>query len=172
MERADKVKVVEDLKDKFSKARATFITDYRGISANEMAKFRRELKNSSNELKIVRNTLARRALDGTDIEGISEHFFGTTAVVFSYEDAVGAAKTLTDYTKKLPTLKLKTGTLGDKVLSVDEIRALSEMPSREELLAKMVGPMNAPLSGLVGVLSGVPRNLVYALNAIARQKEA
>lgn len=171
MERADKVRIIEDLKDKFSRARAAFVTDYRGIKAVEMDEFRRALREKSNEFKIVRNTLVRRAIEGTDAEPLSEHFKGTTAIIFSYEDAVGAAKTLTEYAKKMPALELKTGALGAKLLSAEEIKALSELPSREELLGKLLGSLSSPMSGFVGVLSGVPRKLLYALNAIQAQKE-
>ena len=170
MEKSVKKKVVKDLQDKFGEARAAFIADYRGITANDMAEFRRSLRDNSNEFKVVRNTLAKRALDGTPAEPLTEHFVGTTAIVFSYSDAVSAAKTLTDFSKEKP-FKLKGALLGEKVLSLDEVKALADLPSREELLAKMVGSMNSPLTGLVGVLSGVPRKLVYALNAVKAQKE-
>lgn len=172
MDRAEKTRLVEDVREKFSKARAAFVTDYRGIKATELDEFRRALKENSNEFKIVRNTLVRRALEGTDVEHLSEHFKGTTAVVFSYEDAVGAAKTLTEYAGKYPALAVKTGTLGTKVIGPEEIKALSRLPGREELLGRLLGSLNSPISGLAGVLGGVPRKLLYALNAVKAQKEA
>jgi len=172
LERADKVKQIEDLKDSFSRAQAAFITDYRGLKAMELTEFRRSLKDKSNEFKIVRNTLARRAISGTDFEPLSEHFKGTTAIVFSYADAAGAAKTLAEFAKKQPKLEFRSAVLGTKVIGVNEIKALSELPSREELLAKVLGSLNAPMSGLVGVLSGVPRAFVCALSAIRDQKAA
>ena len=94
------------------------------------------------------------------------------AVVFSYKDAAQAAKKLTEFAKDKPKLKIMGGTLGPKLITVDEIKGLAELPSREVLLARLLGSMNSPASGFVGVLSAVPRSLVYALDAVRKQKEA
>jgi large subunit ribosomal protein L10 len=172
LDRADKVKQIDELKDRFERARAAFIANYRGLGAIELTEFRRSLKDNSNELRIVRNTLARRAIAGTGYEPLSEHFKDTTAVVFSYEDAAGAAKTLAEFAKKQPKFEIRSGVLGTKIIGLDEITALSKLPSRDELLGKLLGSLNSPTTGLVGVLSGVPRAFVCALAAIRDQKAA
>lgn len=172
MTRADKTKLVEGIREKFLKADAAFLTEYQGIQATKMSDFRRGLKEASVEFKVVRNTLARLAVDGTDAAHMKELFKGPVAMVFSYGDAAGAAKKLTEFAKDNPKLKVLAGTLGAKPITMEEIKGLAELPSREVLLAKMLGSMTSPVSGLVGVLSGVPRKLLYALNAIQGQKAA
>jgi large subunit ribosomal protein L10 len=172
LNRTDKEKLVDDIRDRFARSDAAFLAEYKGIKAVSMGELRRELRDASIEFKIVRNTLARRAVAGTPSEHLTEHLKGAVALVFSYSDAAVAAKKLTRFAKDQPNLKLLVGTLGDKPIGLDDIKGLSELPSKDVLLAKMLGSMKAPVTGLVGVLSGVPRKLVYALNAIHGQKAA
>ncbi|MBI5644271.1 MAG: 50S ribosomal protein L10 [Deltaproteobacteria bacterium] len=172
MEKAHKVKVVEDLQNKLQKANATFIAEYKGIKAGDMSEMRRALRGASIDLKIVRNTLSRRALKGTPIEQLSEHLKGPTAIAISYKDAAAAAKALTQFAKEQPKLKLKIGTLGSKIISLNEIIGLAELPPREVLIGRMLGSMMSPVSGFVRVLGGVPTTLLYALNAIKDKKAA
>jgi large subunit ribosomal protein L10 len=122
------------------------------------------------EFKVVRNTLARRAVSGTEVEHLSEHFNGHVALVFSYKDAALAAKKLTEFAKEHPGLKFLAGSLGVKPIGADEIKGLASLPGREVLLGRLLGSMSSPVSGFVRVLSGLPRNLVYALNAIKEVK--
>lgn len=171
MDRAKKEGIIKDVSEKFKTAEATFVADYSGITANNMSDLRGKLREAGVEFKIIRNTLAKRALSGTDIEALGEHLKGTTAIAFSFADSAAAAKVLTNYAKEDPNLELKAGTLGDNILDLDGIKQLSELPSREELLGKLVGVMNNPARGLVNVLSGVPRNLVGVLSAIGQSKE-
>ncbi len=172
LDRQKKTELIEDVQDKFKRAKATFIAEYKGIKAVEMNEIRKALREASIDLKIVRNTLARRAIKGTELEHISGELTGSTAIAFSYKDAAQAAKALTQFAKDTPNLKLKMGTLGAKVLSLDEIKGLAELPPREVLLGKFLGSLKSPSTGLVGVLSGVPRKFLYALNAIQKKKAA
>ena len=169
--RAKKEGIIKDVAEKFKTAEATFVADYSGITANNMTDLRAKLREAGVEFKVIRNTLAKRALSGTNIEALGEHLKGTTAIAFSFKDSAAAAKVLTSYAKEDPNLELKIGTLGDNMLDLDGIKQLSELPSREELLGKLVGVMGNAPRGLVGVLSGVPRKLVYALNAVAQSKQ-
>ncbi len=171
MERTDKAKLIEELSQSIVKAKAAFVTEYQGITAGEMDTFRKDLRESDIEFKVVRNTLANRAIDGTDCAGFKEHIVGPVALVFGFADAALTAKKLVEFAKEQPKLKLRAGVIGDIVLSVDEIKALAELPSKDEMLAKIIGSMNAPASGFVNVLSGVPRALVYTLSAIRESKE-
>jgi len=172
LNRTDKEKLVADIRDKFARSDAAFLAEYKGIKAVTMTGFRKELRDESIEFKIVRNTLAKRAVSGTGAEHLAEHLVGPVALVFSYSDAAMAAKKLTQFAKDQPNLKLLAGTLGDKPISLDEIKGLAELPSRDVLIGKMLGSMKSPVSGFVNVLSGVPRKLVYALSAIQEQKAA
>lgn len=172
MDRSAKAKVVEEIQEKFKKASATFITDYKGIKALEMDEIRKALRDASIDFKIVRNTLAQRAIKGTELEPVSGHLKDSTAIAFSYKDAAAAAKTLVQFSKDKPNLKLRMGTLGARVISLAEIQGLAELPPREVLLGRLLGSMKSPTTGLVMVLSGVPRKFLYALNAIKDQKAA
>lgn len=171
MKRETKAQIVEELKDKLSASKATFLTGYRGIEANDIAGLRSELRGASIEFKVVRNTLAKRALEGTDAAALTEHMVGPKALVFTYSDGAQAAKTLTGFAKEHPALEIEMCVLGTSVIGLDEIKALADLPSKEELVAKMLGSMNAPVQGIAGVLAAVPRKLVYALNAIKDSKE-
>ena len=172
MDRTVKGKVVEEVQESFKKANATFIAEYQGIKAIDMNEFRKTLRDASVEFRVVRNTLAKRAVQGTPVEGMTAGLKGPTAIAFSYKDAAAAAKTLVNFAKEQPRLKLRIGTLGSKVISVDEIKWLAELPPREVLLARLLGSMKSPVSGFVAVLAGVPRKLLYALNAVKDAKAA
>lgn len=172
MDRTEKTRIIEEVQESFKKANATFIAEYQGIKALEMNEFRKALRDASMEFRVIRNTLARRAVQGTPVEGMAADLKGPTAIAFSYKDAAEAAKALVDFAKTQPKLKLKTGTLGTRVLSVEDIKGLSELPSREVLLGMMLGAMKSPVTGIAVVLSAVPKKLLYALNAVKEKKAA
>ncbi len=172
MEKTQKVKLVEELQDKLKRANATFIAEYKGIKAIEMNEMRKALRAASIDFKIVRNTLTRLAVKGTPVEKLSEHLKGPMAIAFSYKDAAAAAKALTQFASAQPNLKIKMGTLGQKVIGLNEIKGLAELPPRQVLLGMLLGSMKAPVSGFVRVLGGVPTKLLYALNAIKDKKAA
>ncbi|MCK5237228.1 MAG: 50S ribosomal protein L10 [Deltaproteobacteria bacterium] len=172
MDRSTKNTQIEEFHEKFGKAQAAFLTGYSGIEVGSMTEIRKALRDSSVELRVLRNTLAKLAIKDTPYEGLAEHFKGPIAVALSYSDAASAAKTLTKYAKDEPNFKLIVGALGEKVLTTDEIKALSELPSKDELIAKLVGLLNNIPASFVGVLSALPRDLVYALSAIRDKKEA
>ena len=123
------------------------------------------------EYKVLKNTMVRRAAADAGAEELGEILEGPTAVAFGYGDPVVPAKILTDYIKEVKKTEIKGGLLGNKRLSAAEVNALADMPSKEELLAKMLGSLNAPVTGFVMVLSGVLRSLLYALNAVKEAKE-
>ena len=170
MNRTEKTELVDAIREKFERAGAIFLAEYSSIKADVMSEFRKDLRDASVEFKIVRNTLARRAVSGTAAEHLSEHFNGPVALVFSYEDAALAAKKLTEFAKDNPGLKFRAGVLGTELIGAGEIKGLAALPSRDVLLGKLLGSISAPMSGFVGVLSGLPRSLVYTLNAIKEVK--
>ena len=164
--------LVAEFKERFEKAEATFIVDYSGIDVEGMTKLRSALRDSSAEIKIVKNTLARLAVKGTTAESVTDHLTGTAAIAFSYKDAAAAAKVLTGFAKDQPNFELKGGTLGAEAIDLGSIKELASLPSRQELLGKFVGVLNAVPTGLVGVLSAVPRKFLYGLNAVKDSKES
>ena len=172
MNKQNKQQVVSEIKDKLQQAKAVFLADFRGMSVEQATNLRNELRKAEVEYKVVKNTLLELASRDTDKAGLSEHFAGPTAIAMTYTDPVAAAKVLSKFAKEQQqTFKLKAGVLSGKVISVPDIQALADLPSREVLLAKMLGSMNAPVTNFVGVLAAVPGSFVRVLGAIKAQKE-
>ncbi len=169
--RQEKEALVEQFREKIGRADAAFLADYRGIGSNSMNELRKGLRGADVEFTIMKNTLARIALKDTPCEPLSAELKGTMAIALSFRDAAAAAKELTVFAKDEPNLDLKMAVLGGKVIDLDGIKALAELPSREELLAKLLGCMNNIPGSFVGVLAAVPRQFVYALNAIKDAKQ-
>lgn len=172
MNKENKKQVVAELKDKLQQAKAVFLADFRGMNVEQATNLRNELRKADVEYKVVKNTLLELASQDTDKSGLSQHFAGPTAIALTYTDPVSAAKVLSKFAKEQQqTFKLKAGVLSGKVISVPEIQALADLPSREVLIAKMLGSMNAPITNFVGVLAAVPGSFVRVLGAIKAQKE-
>ena len=171
MNRDNKQELVTEMHERLTRAKAVFLADFRGMSVDKATTLRNELRGASVEYKVFKNTLLDRAAQGTDMECLSPYLSGPTAIAISYDDPVSAAKVLSKFAKD-PQGKfvLKVGVLSGKVLDVKQIQALAELPSREVLLAKMLGSMQAPATNFVGVLAALPGSLVRALDAIRAQK--
>lgn len=170
--RKEKSSLVDAIRQKFESSDAAFIAEYKGIKAVDMNEIRKALRSSDVEFKVVRNTLARRAVSGTTADILSGHMAGPVALIFSYKDAAKAARKLTEFAKDQPNLKVKIGAMRGRLIGPAEIKGLSELPPREVLLAKLLGSMMSPVAGIARVLSALPRNLVYALRAIEEKKAA
>lgn len=170
MNKDQKVVEVADITDKFERAQAAFLTEFSGTTVESITKLRVKLTESGSDYKVVRNTLAKRAVEGTDYGHLAEHLVGTNAVAFSYTDAAATAKALTEYAKEEPKFSVKYGALGAKALSDADVKALADLPPREVLIGKVLGALNGVPSGLVGVLAAVPRSLVYTLSAVEAKK--
>ncbi len=167
----EKAKLVKELNDKFSRATSVILTDYKGLTVKNLSDIRNRLRGCNAEYKVVKNTLALRAADGTDVQNLHDYFTGTTGVVVSYGDIVTPMKTLLDYANKLEPFKIKAGVLEGSVLSPAMIKDVANLPSREVLLAKALGGMKAPMFGLASTLHGVLRQFAYVINAVKQAKE-
>ncbi len=172
MNKEAKGKVVSELSDLLNSSKATFVADYRGMDVEAVNKLRGELRLLGVDYRVAKNTLLRLAAKGTSAEGLEAHLQGPTAVAFARDDVAGPAKVLAELDKVSKSFEIKGGIMDGKLLSVDDIKALAELPSREVLLAKLLGSMSAPASNFVGVLAAVPRSLVQVLAAIQDQKAA
>ena len=128
-------------------------------------------RNSAYDYQVVKNRLAKRAAAEAGISGLDEHLIGPTAIAFSTEDPIAPAKILQDFADEDDTFSIKTGFMDGRVLSPDEIKALSKLPSREELLGKVLGSVQSPMYGLAGVLNGLLRNLVGVVAAIEEKQK-
>lgn len=171
-QRQAKAAVVTELKNKLEASMLAVLTDYRGLNVAEITKLRQRLQEAGVEFRVVKNTLTGRAARELGLEGLEPYLEGPTAVAFSTTDPVAPAKILSETMRSSKTFKIKAGVLEGKVIGLNDIKALADLPSREQLLARLVGGFQAPLAGLVNVMSGNMRNLVYALEAIRKQKEA
>lgn len=164
-------KIVAEIKEKFEESTAVVLTDYRGLNVAQVTELRAKLREADVEYKVLKNTLTKLAAHQVGLEALDEYLTGPTAIAFS-KDPVAPAKILSEFAKENKALEIKAGVLEGKVISLEEVKDLAALPSREELLAKVVGGMQAPLYGLAAVLNGCLRNLVYVLDAVRQQKEA
>lgn len=171
MKKEQKKEAVSSLKNLFSQAGTAVLVDYRGLDCEQMGKLRRELKNSSAEIKVAKNTLLKLASKGTVYEKLDEFFQGPTAVTFIKDDPVESAKVLVKYAKEFKALEIKGGMLQDKLLDYNSLDSLSKLPSREVLLSQLLSVLTGPMRGLACALAGVPRGLVTVLSALKEEKE-
>jgi len=168
----DKKQIVEDLKEKFATTKVVIVTDYKGLNVAQMTELRRKLSEAKVEYKVVKNTLLKRASEGTDAMLLADVFKGPSGIALSFDDPVAPAKVLTQFAKDNDKLEIKAGVMGGKLMDLNAITALSKLPSREELLAQVLSAMNAVPAGFVRALADVPRRMVNVLNAIKEQKAA
>ncbi|MDR3527034.1 MAG: 50S ribosomal protein L10 [Rhizomicrobium sp.] len=171
MNKNSKQKQVTEMHERLTRAKAVFLADFRGMNVGQATSLRNELRGASVEYKVFKNTLFELAAKGTGAEPLDPYLAGPTAVAISYDDPVSAAKVLSKFAKD-PQGKfvLKAGVLSGKLLDVKQIQALADLPSREVLIAKMLGSMQAPATNFVGVLAALPGSLVRVLDAIRAQK--
>lgn len=171
LNRDQKTEIIAALNETFSKAKFAVVADYRGLKVTELEKLRKNLRESDGQIQVAKNTLLRLAVKGTPYEGLSGSFNGTTAVAVGFTEPVGPAKALTAFATEFNAFSIRTAALDGKLLSADDVIALSKLPGREELLATLLGTMAAVPTSFVRVLSAVPQKLLYALTAIKDQRE-
>jgi large subunit ribosomal protein L10 len=169
--KAAKAEMVADLHAKFAQAKGVVLSDYRGLNVQQMAELRKRLRTAAVELQVAKNTLTRRAAEGTAFAQLSGYLVGPTSIAFTMGDVVAMAKVLAEYVKSEPKFGIRAGVVEGKVISPQEITVLAELPPREVLLARLLANMQSPVAGLVGVLQGVLRQLLYILRAIQEAKE-
>lgn len=170
MVRPEKEGIVADVQAKFEKSKTVVLADYRGLNVEEVTDLRKKMREAGIEFKVIKNTMTSRAAKAANIEGLDAYLAGPTALAFSYDDHVVAAKILADFAKNHKNLELKAGVLDGKVIDFESVKALAELPSREILLTKLAGLFQAPMRGLVTVLSGPLRNFAYAVEAVRKQQ--
>jgi large subunit ribosomal protein L10 len=165
-----KREVINSISSKMKESKTMIFADYRGLTVEQDTELRRALRSAGVDYRVVKNTLTRFAAQENGLEGLYPYLEGPTSMASSDTDPVAPAKILSEYAKKFDKLELKAGVVEGRIIDVDGIKALAELPSREELIARVLGGFNAPISGFVNVLNANIRGLVVALNAIAEKK--
>ncbi len=171
MNRDDKLAIVSELNDSFSRASFAVVADYCGLKVSELQKIRVELKNCNSEIRVAKNTLLKRAVTDTGNSALSDSFTGTTAVVMGYADPVAPAKVVAKFADDHKKFIIRCAALDGEKIGVEELIALSKLPTKEVLLGQLLSTWKNVPTGLVQVLTGVPRSFVYTLQAIKDQKE-
>ncbi len=171
MGREEKAASVAELREKLIGAQGAVLTDYRGLSVAEMTELRTLLRKSAVEYRVVKNTLAKIAIQGTDLAGLAQFLEGPTAIAVSRTDPVAPAKVLAGWAKSRGTFPIKGGAVEGQVVGPEAVRAMGDLPPREVLLARMAGVFQAPLQGLVQVLGAHIRQLAQVLEQVRQQKE-
>lgn len=165
-----KKNIIKDLAEKIKNSKSVVFSDFKGLKVKDMTELRRELRKEGTDMKVVKKTLMNLALKDAGVELDTNKFEGQIAVAVSEKDEVMAAKIIAKFAKANENIKIVGGILGTKALAKEEVMALAKLPTKEELLAKLVGTINAPVSGFVNVLAGNIRSLVTVLKAVADKK--
>ncbi|MCL5781321.1 MAG: 50S ribosomal protein L10 [Firmicutes bacterium] len=170
--KAQKAVMLEEIKEKMSSAQVTILADFRGISVAKITDLRSRLRKAGSEMKVAKNTIAGIAAKEIGVEGLDQYLEGPTVFTFGVEDPVAPAKILSDFAREVKQgVDIKAGILEGKVIDASGVKALADLPSREVLLAKVLGGMQAPMYGFASVLAANLRNLVYVLDQVRQQKE-
>ena len=168
--RAEKEQELQALTDAFRGSDTAILVDYRGLNVPQVTELRRQLRAARAQYKVVKNTLARRAMKGTAFEVLEQEFEGTTAIAYTGDDAVALAKALTTFMKGAPTLQVKGAVVQGRAIKPAEVTDLANLPGRTELYGKLLFLLQAPMQQLVTVLSAVPRDLVTVLSQVEKKK--
>lgn len=171
LNKQDKARVIDDLKDRFSRAKAVVFADYKGMTVAEMSELRKQLKDSSVEFRVVKNTLARIASRDTDIAVAEDIFHDPVGVAIGYDDPVSAVKKVLEFIKTNEKLAVKGAVVEGKLCEENEIKEIALLPAKETLLATLAGTFQAPAGSLARALAATVNSFGYALAAIKEKKE-
>jgi len=168
--RQEKEELLQELKGKMEASQLIILAEYKGLNVEAMTKLRRKLRGVGSEIKVAKNTITKLAAQEAGLEDLNTYLEGPVALTFGFDDPVAPAKAMNDFAKEYKLLDIKAGILEGRIVDPQAIKALAELPSREVLLAKVLGGMQTPMYGFAGALQGLLRNLVYVLDAVREKK--
>jgi large subunit ribosomal protein L10 len=171
LSRQQKEDLVALYREEMANAPHAFLLDYKGITVPQVTALRAKVRESGGHYLVVKNTLALRAIVGGPLEQLKELFDGPVAVVFSHQDPVGLAKALAQFAKDIPAIEVRGGVVDGQPVAAGQVRDIATMPSREELIAKLLFLLQSPITRLARVLAAVPQQLVVVLDQVRQQKE-
>ncbi len=171
MARTEKAVVIDTMTSKLANARGVYLTDFTGMNVATMSELRRRMRRNHIHYEVVKNTLAKRAITGSGFEALSSQLEGPTAIAITETDELAPARILGEFVKEFNFPKVKLAIVEGRVFREEEVKALASLPSREILMAQLLGTLQGPMRNLVGVLSAPMRNLASALDQIRQQKE-
>ena len=172
MDRTQKEASVEKLRGDLEPGGHLIVAEYRGLTVEELSELRKKVRAVSGKVRVMKNTLVRHAVNGTEKDVLNDLLTGPNALVFTKDDPVPLVKVVAGASKEFESVKVKGGVVEGRAVSAEEIFRIAELPSREQLLGKILGSVSAPLQGFMNVCQGVTRNLVYVLEDIRKAKEA
>lgn len=168
--KAFKQEKIEAMKEKFAKAKVAVVTEYRGLTVEEITNLRRSLQKENSDYMVTKNTLAKVATKDTPFEVLADTLKGPIAIAFGFNDEVAPAKIMTKFIKDVKKGEIIASAMDGKLLNAKETEVLASLPSKEELYAKMLGSINSPATGIVGAVNAVMSALVRAMDQVAKQK--
>jgi len=172
MDREEKKQLVSDLHSRLEKAQGAFLVHYKGLKVSDINSLRNKLRDTGAEFQVIKNRLLKLACQGTETELIKDHMEGPTAITLTYDDLIGPAKTLVDFSKNFEQLEIKSGQISGKEINAEAVRQLAQLPGREVLLSQVLSAMQAVPASFVRLLGGIMGQLLNVLKAIEQQKEA
>lgn len=166
-----KTENVEEIKEKIQKAESVVLVDYRGLDVAQITELRSRYRDAGVDYKVYKNTMMRFAFKDSGLEEFNQYLKGPSAIAFGYDDPVNAAKITSEFIKDNDKLEIKAGIVDGKIIGVEAVNNLAKLPSKEVLIAQVLGGFNSPIQGFTNVLQGTIRSFATVLSAIAEEKE-